>query len=1222
MADQVTIYEATLACHRVFRDSAAVPTLQEWAENRLADLNLWASGAGALKVGKASLDARLSSNPDAKIFVVNLLGMLQAFVERCVETGTVESSHLAERTRNDFFLGTDGHTDTLDQAMQDVKSIIGQLSRITTSIRKAGTNARIQKANASYDPDHPQVKALRIHLQLLLLSRPTNNGTLRVLISSHGVVLTSPVDETIVTDSRSLTVIQQRLIEANLKRRNRFLYAQRHAIKLSDEDPTVSTSIQTPQKAPLPPGANPFARSTEEPELPKVYSTTTATDVQDPIQLPTRSSAQPTTTVISEISSRVTYPKPPPLRSDQNIFQCPCCCQTLPASVGRGSQWKKHLSRDILPYTCILEDCPRPERLYHTKDLWMSHMLTDHGGTSHWVCLACNGSSERRVFFEDSALTEHLEQKHSRGIKPQQIPMLASAWRRKQPPSIESCPLCGLTDPDFNVILNHVAEHLHAFSLRALPWAQGDFECKGNSYGDYYEDHPYFDTGRSDDTGRVGSGSTELSQQMSLEDLPVMESRKMPTENNHLTEDKIRCISEDPNGNEDMMAAFLAGIENQDPVTAPFQTPPSPARSDSGPPLTEEESIRLLDMHFVPSLSVTDPRYLDRDHSSAIRAPLPAPSDSESSTDEEDEHQATLSHQPASSSPSRPRSDSNEEPASLGFLSPSVAQEEFLSPALSRYADLDGTSITRVMKAEGAIKGGAEAAGFLSGSGMLSRHITLPQGNARPGELSNFSLVIYDEDDFQHSLATLFGKCSRWVSMLLEHSNHAPCLSLGELNEHIADRFRNAILDGSDVDGLLANPLYRKNTFISVTITMVWEFIFTRYLFGLERRIRSAIKRLEKELSQTLPQEAVHRWRATTLSLLAQDIELKEQQERDIEAISITIIDTLMSMLTVGRPHEPPLRNELHEVLRSAVDLSFEMRTQLADYIMLPPLQPEFDSQGNLTSQIFLNSSLMHDQSGVYASDEEAEAEHAVVRLVLFPLVVKKGDDQGKGDEEVVVYPAQVVVAEKQSKRSASETEIEAQAPGSPGGTDYLTESNAQSAEDAEVKEQRKAETFDLKDKLRATKRSRERLPQQKVELMPKSQERAYDAPGESRFSQNESIESPAKEEEESPPTSPGFDTSFPGLNDAAVWSALRDAERRFEILKRNFKDLKARKQKRAYDVPGESRFSQIESIESPAKEEEESPPTSHGADTSFPGQNDAAVDSVFSEVKDTDVML
>ncbi|CAK39165.1 hypothetical protein CBS115989_6937 [Aspergillus niger] len=267
--------------------------------------------------------------------------------------------------------------------------------------------------------------------------------------------------------------------------------------------------------------------------------------------------------------------------------------------------------------------------------------------------------------------------------------------------------------------------------------------------------------------------------------------------------------------------------------------------------------------------------------------------------------------------------------------------------------------------------------------------------------------------------------------MLLEHSNHAPCLSLGELNEHIADRFRNAILDGSDVDGLLANPLYRKNTFISVTMTMMWEFIFTRYLFGLDRPICSAIKRLEKELAQTLPREAVHRWRATTLYLLAQDMELKSQKGHDILVISIEIIDALMSMLPEGRPHDFRLGEQLCKLVHSAVDISVKMRTQPADYIMLPPLQPEYDSQGDLTSQIFFNASLMHDQRGVYASDEEAETEHAVVRLVLFPLVVKKGDDKGKGDEEVVVYRAQVVVAEEQSERSAPESEIKAQAPGS-----------------------------------------------------------------------------------------------------------------------------------------------------------------------------------------------
>lgn len=195
--------------------------------------------------------------------------------------------------------------------------------------------------------------------------------------------------------------------------------------------------------------------------MPKVYSATTATEVQDPIALPAQASAQPATTVISAISSRVTYPRPPQLRSDQNLFQWPCCCQTLLTSISRGSQWKyvsifwvfqssliiwefrKHLSRDILPYTCILEDCPHPEKLYSTKDLWLSHMFKDHEGISNWVCLACNDSSARPMFYEKAAFIEHLEERHSRDIKPQQIIMLVSSWKRKTSVSIHSCPLCG-----------------------------------------------------------------------------------------------------------------------------------------------------------------------------------------------------------------------------------------------------------------------------------------------------------------------------------------------------------------------------------------------------------------------------------------------------------------------------------------------------------------------------------------------------------------------------------------------------------------------------------------------------------------------------------------------------------------------------------------------------------------------------------------------------------
>ncbi|OJJ73114.1 hypothetical protein ASPBRDRAFT_53345 [Aspergillus brasiliensis CBS 101740] len=563
MADQLAIFEATSACRQAFRDSAAVPILQEWAENCLAELNLWADGAGALKVAEASLDDRLSSSPDAKIFVVNLLGMLQAFVESCFQIGTIETLLRTGSTRTDFILGTDGHGDRLEQAMQDVRSIIGQLSRITSSIRRAGTNPQIQRADAPYDPDHPQVRALRNHLQLLLLARPKKDDTPRMVTTSHGVRVSYLIMRITKSAPRPVTLTQKRLIEANLRRRYRFLYAQSHAVKLSGRDPTSLTSLPAPRKTPLPPVMNSFARSTEEPELPGVYNTTSATEVQETLSLSTRASAQPTTTVITAISSRVTYPKPPRLRYDQNVFQCPCCCQILPASMGRGSQWKNHLSIDILPYTCCLKNCPHPERLYHSRDLWLSHMSRDHDGRTYWVCLACNDSTERPVFYEESGLTEHLELMHSRGITPQQRPMLASAWRRKEPVTIKSCPICELQDPDSDVLMDHIAEHLHSFSLRSLPWAPGDFESNSESYGSYYKDHPYFDTGRSVDTESVGSRSTLSFEKMDLDDLPAVEYEKVPAKFSQLTEEKLHGLAKDHNGDKDMLDAFLASLESQ-----------------------------------------------------------------------------------------------------------------------------------------------------------------------------------------------------------------------------------------------------------------------------------------------------------------------------------------------------------------------------------------------------------------------------------------------------------------------------------------------------------------------------------------------------------------------------------------------------------------------------------------------------------------------------------
>ena len=84
---------------------------------------------------------------------------------------------------------------------------------------------------------------------------------------------------------------------------------------------------------------------------------------------------------------------------------------------------------------------------------------------------------------------------------------------------------------------------------------------------------------------------------------------------------------------------------------------------------------------------------------------------------------------------------------------------------------------------------------------------------------------------------------------------------------------------------------------------------------------------------------------------------------------------------------------------------------------MLPPLQPEYDVNGDLVAKVIFNASLMNERSGETTSNDDLEARGAVVKIVLFPLVVKKGDDLGEGEDEIVVCPAQVLVAKPATKK-------------------------------------------------------------------------------------------------------------------------------------------------------------------------------------------------------------
>ena len=276
---------------------------------------------------------------------------------------------------------------------------------------------------------------------------------------------------------------------------------------------------------------------------------------------------------------------------------------------------------------------------------------------------------------------------------------------------------------------------------------------------------------------------------------------------------------------------------------------------------------------------------------------------------------------------------------------------------------------------------------------------------SRSGE----DFVERDEDYFDSQCQSLCQHVQQWVLRFSKFSDMKACYHPSEIrDEKIVDRVENAILDGTDVDEYLQDRVKRRDVFMSVVMTMIWEFIFTRYLFGMDREQRQKLKNLEKTLQEVGPISAVHKWRATTLTLLMKRPSFESQRATDTEAVVHEIYDTLATFLPPPSHLVNQIQESLRKVINAAVDLAIEMRTQRAEYSMLPPLQPEYDTNGDLARKVYFSALTMNERSGQTSSNEALQGQRAVVRMVLFPLVVKNEDD----DEQIVVCPAQVLVAD------------------------------------------------------------------------------------------------------------------------------------------------------------------------------------------------------------------
>ncbi|KAI0401129.1 hypothetical protein F4802DRAFT_582036 [Xylaria palmicola] len=523
MSDFGDLYHATMGCISRFEAClSAKPLMRKgWAESRLADMNLWASGVGALARPEVSLDRRLQFHSGPRLVLYDFLLTFQVFIDSCrlcaldktdggkldeaepEDTPTSSPESTFESTPGDgsdlgwltdlgfvpTVMDTDGQSlgTTLEKAMQDVDDLMDQLIMFGFAIRRSGTTARLRKADASFK--HDENKDLEKYLEFIVLKNFANRQ-----IDGEGI--TARMEEIIAKEEMSnVTPEQRHLILANLRRRHRFRYARRHQQKLN---PII---VNTPAAKPKPvtrvhqddqETENQKSSPTDDspstalptivpgiPFIPNLSETAPSAAEGDilKVTIPSQSAASR----VSVSVARMHYPPPPPTDGATRSFKCPCCYQTLPEMFRERSRWRKHLVEDLCPYTCPFPECPRPEVLYNSRTAWHDHVLGAHGAGRYWECLLCAGTGTPNTFRSVEEFTTHNRTKHQDTISEDQIIDLQDSCRQIAPPNIAECPLCAWPRdeelvPDASATLEHIGNCIHEFSLNAFPWAISSLE--------------------------------------------------------------------------------------------------------------------------------------------------------------------------------------------------------------------------------------------------------------------------------------------------------------------------------------------------------------------------------------------------------------------------------------------------------------------------------------------------------------------------------------------------------------------------------------------------------------------------------------------------------------------------------------------------------------------------------------------------------------------------
>ena len=230
---------------------------------------------------------------------------------------------------------------SVEESLLDIDSTLESLVALALAIRRTGRKSRLYKADRLFRPEeHIEFKR---HLECIVILRPGPE----VRESNHQYRW----------KVASLSPLQRHLIDANLRRRNRFIQAQLHSVGLKSRAPVLGLSDTRSNQQQLRKPAAVAPPDAPTPEAPSIVlgpqsddsfplpagSITTATyptselEYKEPTQYRTESSPM---TVITKITASACYPRPR-FESNQRLVRCPCCCQMLSVSeVKNDKAWR------------------------------------------------------------------------------------------------------------------------------------------------------------------------------------------------------------------------------------------------------------------------------------------------------------------------------------------------------------------------------------------------------------------------------------------------------------------------------------------------------------------------------------------------------------------------------------------------------------------------------------------------------------------------------------------------------------------------------------------------------------------------------------------------------------------------------------------------------------------------------------------------------------------